>query len=108
MVRRIKEELIDDIDGSEATTSFTFAFEGVSYEIDLNDDNAEKFRDTITPWIEASAKVRKGGTSSAPATRAARSGNLGEIREWAKAQGHKVSHRGRVPQKILDAYEAAH
>lgn len=30
------------------------------------------------------------------------------IREWAAANGHKVSKRGRIPAPIADAYDAAH
>lgn len=30
------------------------------------------------------------------------------MREWAKSQGMDVSDRGRIAQKIQDAYHAAH
>jgi hypothetical protein len=30
------------------------------------------------------------------------------IREWARAHGHTVSDRGRIPAKIIADYEAAH
>ncbi|CAN3132137.1 histone-like nucleoid-structuring protein Lsr2 [Mycobacterium sp. smrl_JER01] len=30
------------------------------------------------------------------------------IREWAKANGHVVSPRGRISQNVIDAYDAAH
>ncbi|MET8427423.1 histone-like nucleoid-structuring protein Lsr2, partial [Nocardia sp. NPDC004860] len=29
------------------------------------------------------------------------------IREWARAQGHQVSSRGRIPAEIVDAYQRA-
>lgn len=29
------------------------------------------------------------------------------IREWAAANGHAVSPRGRIPAKVIDAYDAA-
>ncbi|WP_414648561.1 Lsr2 family DNA-binding protein [Curtobacterium sp. CFBP9011] len=33
---------------------------------------------------------------------------LGKIREWAAANGHEVSSRGRISQAVRDAYDAAH
>ena len=30
------------------------------------------------------------------------------IREWARANGHEVSERGRLSASVLDAFEAAH
>jgi hypothetical protein len=30
------------------------------------------------------------------------------IREWARANGHQVSDRGRIPKSVIEAYQAAH
>jgi hypothetical protein len=30
------------------------------------------------------------------------------VREWAAANGHDVSSRGRISQAVRDAYDAAH
>ena len=35
--------LVDDRDGSVAEQTISFAFKGVSYEIDLSKENAEEF-----------------------------------------------------------------
>ena len=32
----------------------------------------------------------------------------GQVREWARREGHAVSDRGRVPQRLVAAYLAAH
>lgn len=109
MARRKITQLIDDVDGSEATTSINFAFNGKSYEIDLNDENAEKFRQEIAVWIDAARPMPKsGGTPSRGG--AARSGrsDLANIRKWAKDNDHKVSERGRIPASVIEAYDAAH
>ena len=29
------------------------------------------------------------------------------IREWARANGHKVNDRGRISKSVMEAYEAA-
>ena len=113
-------ELIDDLDGSPATQTVTFATDGVTYEIDLNDANAAQLREDINRWTQHGRRVggRRARTtttttttsssSSDTATTSSRKRDLGAVREWANANGHKVSDRGRVPQPILDAYDAAH
>lgn len=109
MAKRTITTLVDDIDGGDATASFAFTFAGKSYEIDLNDANAEKFREALAPWIDAARAVAKNGAAPAPArgSRLARN-DLAAIRKWAKDNGHDVSNRGRIPGSVIEAYEAAH
>jgi hypothetical protein len=45
--------LVDDLDGTEADESISFALDGVALEIDLSNDNAEKLRDIFAPYIAA-------------------------------------------------------
>lgn len=35
------------------------------------------------------------------------SGDAAKVREWAAANGHEVGARGRIPQPVVDAYQAA-
>ncbi|MGP5390323.1 Lsr2 family DNA-binding protein [Glutamicibacter arilaitensis] len=52
--------------------------------------------------VRASSRVRRAGTQQ-------RSGyKLSEIRQWAQENGHDVPTRGRVPNAVIDAYNAAH
>ena len=48
MARKTQVILTDDTDGSEATGTVSFALDGVSYEIDLNDDNAQRMREQLS------------------------------------------------------------
>lgn len=34
--------------------------------------------------------------------------HLAQVRDWARSAGWAVNDRGRIPQQILDAYQAAH
>ena len=115
---------IDDLTGEEAEDISTveFALEGVTYEIDLADDNAAKLRDNLARYVAAARKTSARRPSSRGADRAAgrgtgnggvaRSGynrdTLRAIREWAKQNGHSVSERGRLPLTVLNAWEADH
>ena len=111
MAQRVQVILVDDVSGGEATETLEFALDGVSYEIDLNDENAAKLREDFAPWIgqarrsggRRQTRRRSAGTSSS-----ARSEDLARVREWGRENGYKVSSRGRVSQELQDAYAAAH
>lgn len=113
MAQRVQVILVDDMTGGEASETVEFALDGVSYEIDLSDENAAKLRDDLAPWIGMARRSggrrqtrRRGGGSSSSSP--ARREELSKIREWAREQGYQVSDRGRVAQEIKDAYYAAH
>ena len=108
MARQISEVLIDDIDGGSAAVSVQFAYEGKSYEIDLNKRNAKKFDDSMKPWISAGRRVTAKSGTARRSTTASDPAYLAQVRAWAKANGHDVSARGRIAQQTLDAYKAAH
>lgn len=103
-------ELIDDIDGSPATTTIEFGVGSKSYIIDLSEANAAAFNEALAPYIEharrAPANTRKSRSSSA-AARAKRE-KTAQIRAWATANGHTIAKRGQLSQDIVAAYEAAH
>lgn len=105
MAQKVQVMLIDDIDGSTATETISFALEGSNYEIDLNERNAADLRAAFAPWIEAGRKASSRGSTRGRSTT---SGDVAKIRSWAKANGYTVSERGRIPASIRDAYNAAH
>lgn len=115
MARKIIHQLVDDIDGTVLEPgegqSVQFALDGRGYEIDLTDENATKLRELLAPYIGAGRRTI-GSVASAKTTRTPRGADntrdLQKVREWAREQGHTVSDRGRIPQAILDAYDAAH
>ncbi|GAA4718981.1 Lsr2 family protein [Isoptericola chiayiensis] len=111
MVQKTKVVLIDDIDGSDGDETVTFGLDGVSYEIDLTEAHATELREALSTWI---GHARKSAGRSAPrATGGARRGRtdreqLQKIREWARENGYTVNDRGRIPGRVLEAFEAAH
>lgn len=105
MAQKVQVVLIDDIDGSTATETINFSLEGSNYEIDLSARHAAELREALAPWVAAGRKV---SSRSAGKSRAASGGDVAKIRAWAKANGHAVSERGRIPASIRDAYHAAH
>ena len=98
----------DDLDGTEAAGTVRFGLGGGAYEIDLSEQNAARLEQALAPYIKAARKAspprgpRRGGTGSLVRP------DQGAVREWARAQGMKVSDRGRIPAEALDRYDAAH
>lgn len=106
MAQKVSIILVDDIDGSEATQTVSFSLDGSAYEIDLNDDNAAALREAFAGYVGHARKV----TGARRATRKASAGSgvdTKAVREWARANGHEVSERGRVPADLIAAYQAA-
>ncbi|HET7735575.1 MAG TPA: Lsr2 family protein [Nocardioidaceae bacterium] len=109
MAQRVNVVLVDDLDGSDADETVTFALDGTEYEIDLNAAHAAKLRDAFAPYVGHARRVggrrrrsannrRNGAAEATPA----------EIREWARQNGWDVPDRGRVASEVREAYEAAH
>ncbi|MCJ1707117.1 Lsr2 family protein [Microbacterium sp. VKM Ac-2923] len=105
-------QITDDLDGTVLEQGegkrITFSVEGRAYEIDLSATNADKFYKALTPYVDAARSVKSGAATRVGQTPRQKSDlDLGAVREWARANGHTVSDRGRVPSMIVDAYLAA-
>lgn len=111
-MRKVQVILIDDIDGSEAERTVQFSLDGSSYEIDLNAENVNKLEQALAPFVEKATKVSSARAAGNRATRRTATGGnrskASEVRAWAKGQGIVVPDRGRVPNDVLEQYEAAH
>jgi hypothetical protein len=109
MARITQVRLLDDLDGSEAAATVSFALDGRQYQLDLSEKNAGRLRDALAPFV---ASARRGGgrrasgggpkMSQRPATDRERTA---AIREWARQHGHQVADRGRIPSTVIEAYE---
>ncbi|MBD8704922.1 Lsr2 family protein [Frigoribacterium sp. CFBP 13712] len=111
MAQKTLIQLVDDIDGTPIEDgggrTVTFTLKGVTYEIDLCDAHIEELTKSFSPYVSAG---RRAGRKSTTSTSSAKSdpAELKKIREWARANGHDVSDRGRVSATVRDAYNAAH
>jgi hypothetical protein len=123
MAQKTIVTLVDDLTGEEAEDISTveFALDGVTYEIDLDDKNSAKLRDALADYVAAARRTggrrsgsngrRRSGGAGTGTPRATSPGGYDretskQIREWAKAQGFEVSDRGRVPNNVVEAWEA--
>jgi hypothetical protein len=95
----IKTLTIDDLDGSEDATTIRFGFGDHMYEVDLAEENINKLKKVLDPFIQVAREVVKRPTAD---------GRSAIIREWAKTKGMIVPAKGRIPGAITEQYEAEH
>lgn len=111
MARKVETivSLTDDLDGSKADRTVTFAVDGLTYEIDLSKRNANAFEKALAPYVGAARKAKAGHSRRARSTSAGsgRRTDVAKIREWARANDHDIADRGRIPAAVLEAYESA-
>lgn len=102
--------LVDDLDGVPADTTVRVALDGTAYEIDLSEKNDKELRAFLDRYIAAARTIGKVTlTSTTPRSRSsAGRGDQETIRAWARAQGHWIGTRGRIPKAIADLYAGAH
>ncbi len=109
MAQRVEVMLVDDLDGSDADETVTFGLDGVTYEIDLNAENAQQLRDDLASWVGHARRAGGRRTSGrGPSQATSKRADLGEVRQWARKHGFEVSDRGRISGEVQAAYDKAH
>ena len=123
---RCKAEKGENVDGAETVA---FGYDGYDYSLDLCQEHATDFHNTVQGLIGWSSDRTRtgsgrrpkrtssaeevagggGGGGGAPARSAADRERLKAIRDWARENGHpNLGDRGRIPSGIVAAYDAAH
>jgi hypothetical protein len=121
---RCKAETGENVDGAQTVS---FGFDGYDYSLDLCKEHADDFHNTVQGLISwssdrtrsgagrrssrrsPSAEEGAGAVSAAPPRSSADRERLKAIRDWARENGHpNLGDRGRIPQAIVAAYDAAH
>jgi hypothetical protein len=111
MAQQVLVQLVDDLDGTTSSDVSTvlFSLDGVTYEIDLTESNAERLRESLGQYVESArrvgGRVRRG---SKPGQNGSSANNdAGLVRAWANENGFGLSGRGRIPSHVVEAYRAA-
>lgn len=105
MAKQVIIKQVDDIDGSAADRTVKFSFDGVTYEIDVSEENFAKMRKAVEPFIRAGRRV---GGRQQPKKAAKKQSKAADMRRWAQENGMAVPDRGRIPNAVQEAYEKAH
>jgi len=118
--KTVLTEYIDDLTGDvipeDQVQVVHFGWNDVPYEIDLSKLGAAKLEKFLEPYVSAARRVhggrgkaaKAGGSARAPSGSGKSKETLAQIREWAAANGHEVSARGRIAAPIIQAWEDAH
>jgi hypothetical protein len=106
MARQTITVLTDDLDGGDADRTVEFMLDGVTYTIDLSEENAGKLRKALQPYLAVAAKAGRtaGRRGAAEPSRVSSRETNQAIREWAAKNGWAVSERGRIPSSVVEAY----
>lgn len=109
MAKKTVVLLEDDIDGSEASQTVSFALDGSDYEIDLNDGHANELREALDRFANAGRRL-SGGRARRTARTPSPQGDpdAKAVRLWAADNGTQVNTRGRIQAEVVEQYEAAH
>lgn len=123
MAQKVTVNLVDDVDGGQADETVEFALDGVSYQIDLSNDNAAELRDALSSFVSNARRAggrkkkpgprKTGGAAGATKGSASQGSTRGDreqnqaIRDWARKRGLEVSDRGRIPADIVEQYHKA-
>lgn len=118
-----KTVLVDDLDGTELpedTQPIHLSLGRTTYALYLSEKNHEKLLKAVTPFIENAETVSSSaGRSTAAPARASNTDKERnqKVRAWAQATGFKFKNaageevtlgdRGRIPQEVYEAYDAA-
>ncbi|MEE6168085.1 MULTISPECIES: histone-like nucleoid-structuring protein Lsr2 [unclassified Mycolicibacterium] len=120
---------------ADVVDTVEFSYRGQDYSLVLTTKNGAQFDKDMARYITAAKKAqtrdaraarkkarpeprqsakpkaatpRKAASRKAAAAAPSGPDHVRAVREWAVANGHNVSRRGRIPASIMDAYNAAH
>lgn len=102
---------------TEGVEEISFSLDGTSYELDACPEHRDQMREDFALYVGSARRSGRGGGSSPrrasrgssrPAGGSSDREQVQQIREWARANGHQVSERGRLSASVLEAYRAAH
>jgi hypothetical protein len=101
-------DLCDDPHDDADVTTLRFGYSGRDYELDACPTHAEEVRAALSGW----ARRGRAAGSTVPVEPARRSrptvrpdkAQIDAIRRWARDNGYQVTDRGRVPERVMDAF----
>src|SRR3712207_9328824 len=83
--------------------TITFAVDGVEYEIDLAEQQAEKFAEALETYVAHARRIGGRRASATPnrASKTQRDYDPRAVREWAKSNKIELPPRGRIPADVI-------
>ncbi|MFJ7280362.1 Lsr2 family protein [Kitasatospora sp. NPDC098663] len=103
----IRSVVESDLSGEPDAATATFGLGDTWYEVDLTTEERKKLEEALKPYLKAGRKAGEPTPKKrvVPETTAE---ERDKIREWAKGKGLEFADRGRIPKKVMKAYDEAH
>lgn len=103
---------VSDLSGKEIVDNDAptvhFSWDGVDYSVDLTSQEAESFYKAIEKYLSVATKTSNNRIRKTVTKKSHAGGpTAAEIRAWARDNGYEVPDRGRIPQEVRDAFDAA-
>ena len=109
--RQIIETVTCDVcgDTTEDATAVTLGWRREQWELDLCPTHNAELSSQFDTWTAKARRTgsNRGGGSPRRAATFGTTTDANAVREWAKANGHKVGEKGRIAADVRAAYEAA-
>lgn len=116
MIDDLTEEPGDDVQAVE------FSLDGVTYSIDLSEENHAELREDLARYIEVAQVVKRERGKGSKGSKGSKGKGQGQarvggtqnreqskaVRDWAQSNGFEVSSRGRIPNEVQQAFDEAH
>jgi hypothetical protein len=113
MAQKTTVHLVDDITGETIEDgkgrTVTFAVDGVEYEIDLAEKQANKFAEALDTYVTHARKVggRRASAATSRGGKATRDYDPKAVRAWAQANDVDLPARGRIPADVISKYRSS-
>lgn len=113
MAQKTTVQLVDDITGETIDDgkgrTIKFSVDGVEYEINLAQKQADKFVQALDRYVTHARKVGGRRIASTPSRggKSSRDYDPKAVRAWAQSNNVELPARGRIPADVLQKFRDA-
>lgn len=104
----IRSIVESDLSGKPDAATATFGLGDTWYEVDLTPEERKKLEEALKPYLKVGRKAGKAAPVKMQVVPETTAEERDKIREWAKKEGYEFAERGRIPKKVMKAYDEAH
>ncbi|MDH2390040.1 Lsr2 family protein [Streptomyces sp. HNM0663] len=104
----IRSIIESDLSGKPDAATVTFGLGDTWYEVDLTAEEQKDLENALKSYLKVSRKAGKAAPVKKRVVPETTAEERDRIREWAKKEGHEFAERGRIPKKVMKAYDEAH
>lgn len=97
-----------DLSGKGDAKETHFGFGNSWFEIDLTLDEQTELKALLEPYFEAGRRVLSAQTARRRQVPETTTDEREAIRAWAQSNGFDFALRGRIPKRIMSAYDKTH